>query len=409
MTDNLRPTTVIDKNDPGDETLKRFRYQITYSCIASLTILQTETVEAIYCEHFEDVLVEMKTGKFVGIQVKTKSLTLGGFDCQDEAMIDSITKFIKLKTRFPVTFERFVIVTNNDFSKVKPAIDLAIFVKTCKDGNGHILLTPRSKSKTWVQNLSKKCKCSDKDVLDTLSMVELKPYSSIDDIRKGLISELRVLTRLADFTYGKLEALADQLILVHFNASSLQLEDGNNYHILQLNPSEESDKNIIENKKITKEILNRIIERAVVNPVSLFIKDNIPIDDIPRGYQTLEIKMDAGQISSDNIILFKDNKYSVENLMATWLYKDIDQAEAKYQQIRLIVNNECQVVYDEMILAGSGAFGTEMLIEVRKNLKKRYQDDPASFYDLKIEHLFGMAGILTEECKVWWSTKFEIN
>lgn len=402
------PTVIIDQTDPGDETLKRFRYQITYSCIASLAILKYENISEIYCEHFEDILVKLKSQKYIGIQVKTKELKWGPFECSDAAIVESIVKFIKLNSKFPDCFERFVIVTNNDFSKLKPAVDISIFIESCKKGHGNDLLKARSKSKKWIEEVAKKSNCKNEEVLNILRIVDLKPFSHINDIRKVLIDELRSISRLKSFTYGKLESLADILIMKHFNASSLQQEGYEPFHLL-VTAQDNNMNAIIEAKKITESILNNIIDSAIDDPVTLFIKDNLQIDDIQKGYQKLEIKMDAGKISNENIVLFKDNKYSVENLFATWLYKDITEADKKYNQIRLIVQNECQAVYDEMIATNNIFFGMEMLTEIRKKLRERFFSDQSSFFDCKYEHLLGMAAVLTEECKIWWSIKFNIN
>lgn len=401
------PDSIIDSSDPGDETLKRFRYQITYSCIASLTMLDHPEIKEVFCEHFEDILIKLSTGKYVGIQVKTKDLSLGPFECTDEAMVGSIVKFVNLHLQFPGIFEKFVIVTNNDFSKAKPGKDLRVFVKTCKDGFGSKLLSSRSASKVWVNKIAKTCRCKDQNIIDVLALVELKHHSSIDDIRKTLIQNLRTDKRLTTFTYGQLEGLAQKFIMMHFDAASLNQENVTSDY-LSCGPQELSVQQKINGKKITIDILNQLINEAVVSPISLFLKDRLMIGEIPQGYQKLEIKMDAGKVSSENILLFKDNKFSVENLLASWLFKDTDQAEKKYNQFRLIVHNECQAVYDNMLIKGNDFFGMEMLSEVRTRLRERFREDSSSFYDCKFEHLLGMAGILTEECKLWWSTKFQI-
>ncbi|MFX0136415.1 MAG: hypothetical protein ACFFDN_22425, partial [Candidatus Hodarchaeota archaeon] len=133
------------------------------------------------------------------------------------------------------------------------------------------------------------------------------------------------------------------------------------------------------------------------------------LSSFPLGTKKLELKMDAGGISYDNIRLQKDNKFSAENHFVTWVYKEnVNKAEKKYNQIQLIIRNESQEVYDENF-DDNELFGIKMLIDLRKRLRIRYNSEKSSFFDCKYEHLLGMTAILTEECKIWWSKKFEIK
>jgi hypothetical protein len=72
------------------------------------------------------------------------------------------------------------------------------------------------------------------------------------------------------------------------------------------------------------------------------------------------------------------------------------------------VRNECQEVYD-LTRTNSRLFGNDMLMEVRKRLRDRHLRDIHGHYgNCLYEHLLGISGILTEECKLWWSEEFKI-
>lgn len=116
--------------------------------------------------------------------------------------------------------------------------------------------------------------------------------------------------------------------------------------------------------------------------------------------------MDVGGISVENIELTRDQKFSFDALSASWVYQYPGEADKMYDQVMLIVQGQCQEAYDESFKE-SGNFGPDMLKLVRKKIKERYaavQD----FFDCRYEHVMGMVGVLTEDCKVWWSKRFKI-
>ena len=68
MLDEVGPGAALDGTDGGDESQRRFRYQINYAALKILQLLLDETeVSAVYCEQIEDVLLEKKDGRFVGM------------------------------------------------------------------------------------------------------------------------------------------------------------------------------------------------------------------------------------------------------------------------------------------------------------------------------------------------------
>ncbi|KGF73984.1 hypothetical protein DO97_00105 [Neosynechococcus sphagnicola sy1] len=83
------------------------------------------------------------------------------------------------------------------------------------------------------------------------------------------------------------------------------------------------------------------------------------------------------------------------------------KADSQYQHLRNIIWTECQEAHDD-VYTESMPFGSDMLKELRKRLRDRYNRDRQQFFECTYEHLCGIAGILTEECLVWWSPEFEI-
>ena len=73
----------------------------------------------------------------------------------------------------------------------------------------------------------------------------------------------------------------------------------------------------------------------------------------------------------------------------------------------MLVRNECQEAYDAAHAASDGG-GSRMLTEVRQRLRERHVGGRDELFGCAYEHLLGVAGMLTEDCTVWWSERFEL-
>ena len=57
----------------------------------------------------------------------------------------------------------------------------------------------------------------------------------------------------------------------------------------------------------------------------------------------------------------------------------------------------------------SAEYGPTMYQKLRQRLSERVKLQAHSLFGATEEHLVGAAGILTEDCSVWWSEKFELK
>jgi hypothetical protein len=175
MRNEVGPDTALDCADGGDESQRRFRYQINYTALKILQLLLDETeVSAVYCEQIEDVLLEKKDGRFVGIQVKTKQLDQAPFRSGDPAIINTLARFCVREARFPGCFESFVIATNFVFFKGDGPEDLRKILDCAKtnpalDGHG-----ARSKHRKYFDALAHTAKVDQSLAISTLGKVSLE-------------------------------------------------------------------------------------------------------------------------------------------------------------------------------------------------------------------------------------------
>lgn len=403
------PDTVIDTKDPGDDVLRRFRFQITFAGILCLLMVDDETYQELYCEQHEDILLKHKDGTFSGIQVKTKDLDLPPFNIEDEAIIKSFKRFIGLEQSFPNKFTNFSIVSNHGFDKSKPNLCINTLIENIKKGTD--VLKARSKTLMLVKKLVADTGCSDDLALQVISKTRIKSYSDLDGLEIKLVNDLRSCSILRGATESKLLQIADQIIVKCFKASSLFNSDGATLlnYISGKVGIEEVAKQCINDKRITREDLLTWLKSEKGNPVVLLLKDRHNDQQTTDGHRLLEIKMDAGGIDSENITSVKDFKYAFEQHAASWLYKDPEEAESRYTQVMAVTQNICKEVYDEKQVDKNQSSGQEMLVAVRNEIKDRKKTEPKIFLDCSYEHVIGAVGVLTEACKVWWTPKFEIK
>ncbi len=406
----ITPDSVLNPDDPGDDVLRRFRYQMTYAAILSTTMLEAGgNLDELFCELHEDILLKHEDGKFTGCQVKTKNLDLQPFTIDDEAIIKSFTRFIELDQSFPDYFRGFQIVTNTGFAKNPPGKCIKSLITSCKTLDTPTLLKKRSDAIKLVKALAVSCKCSPEKVVGSLARVDLRTFSSLQDIDMKLMNRLRGCPLLEGVSESKIKEVANHMLAKFLKASSLTYDfDACLAYVKGMDPDKEDIAQIILAKRITKTEMTSWMGTQKSTPVVIRLRDRGAITELPAGAGKLLVKMDAGGIDARNIQMMRDFKFSIESHLASWIYKyNLSVANEQYAQITGIVNNLCQEVYDILTVEG-GEYGLRMLVRIREKLQDRLRSDRGIFFDCAYEHLLGIVAVLTEECKVWWSEKFEI-
>ncbi len=417
----INPSNTLDTNDPGDDVLRRFRYQAAYAAIIALELLdENSELEEIFCEHHEDTLVKKKDGTFIGIQVKTRAPGKELFKSNDQQIRNALKRFIEHEITYPNCYSRFVIATNYAFWDEKPNTkSLRYITQLAKDlvtskPVKHKAFTAYVKELVNDLNAGNGNSVTHDIAITVLSKVEIadKDLPKFDDVESRLATyNIREFYNIKGARIPDLLKAAKALIDKMLEASSLPCVSAKQmYFALLANPEQARSEAIIEGKRITRETVEQILREILSEEALLRTDQPVSLYDLPKGMRKLELKMAKGGISFDNITRAKALKNAYEAHLSKWIYKYSDtpqKAINRYKQLRLIVGNECQEVYDILSRKGD-VFGQEMLIEVRKRLRERWQNEPDLFFDCKYEHLLGVTGFLTELCEVWWSERFEI-
>ncbi len=435
-----RPDEVLDKNDPGDDMQRRLRFQAARAVMLSLSILDDAAeVEEIFCEQYEDVLIKKRDGRFIGEQVKTKFDESGPHKAIDEEVTRSIQRFVSLEKQYGIHFEAYVLGSNAGFwDEDKTTSSLPYLKRIVEEAKNDVapkkLLDYLNKVFPKPKVIRGKAK-SQKDIstpqndlsvdgtaglLDWEADIELgvkvfkklrlETLPSMRDMRSALIEMLPKFPVIGDRLFSELGSIADACISDALKAAALAHDTARDRYLSVFSDPARIEKDeILRGKCIDRERLLTILRLAQKSDHELCTSDTISVDGLPRGMGKLELKMNAGGLSISNIGLAKDQKASTEFMLVSWLHRNgKESTDRRYRHLRTLVRSECQEAHDACKVQGQ-AFGNNMLNAVRQRLRERFDKEKEQLYGAKYEHLLGMAGILTEDCYLWWSDEFNVD
>lgn len=401
----------VSSSDPGADVQRRFRYQAAYAAIVATELLRDDgDVNLVFCEHHEDVLVRRVDGKFVGIQVKTRQIGLEPFKTGDEEIRGALKRFLQLEIQFPDYFATFVIAANCGFySTKKNASNLAHLAETICAAFQSKKDAPKSEAGT-LKRLASKLECKTDALTKILCRLELRgDLPQFGDIFAVLARRISQSSEIQEYTYREVNAVAEALLNRVLEASTLSCDDSARLcFVLARDPDRAETEAIIKGKTITRAaITSLLLETASTSRLTCVATTSV--DALPQGTRLLQQKMAAGGVSVENIALATDHKVSAEFLLQQWFFKYGNaEANSRYRHLRTIVRTEAYEASDEAA-ADDRLYGAAMLERVRSRLRARHRTGSSSLFEVHYEHLLGVAGILTEECTLWWSKPFSVE
>jgi hypothetical protein len=390
--------------DVGADTQRRFRYQACYTATISLGLLDDEgPIERLYCEHHDDILLILRTGSSFAIQLKTRLEGRVPFKAGDEEILVSLRRFATLELLFPGHFEGYRIASNVGFwHEKKNGSNLAHILERCKSGGEAGPLKKRI--------LAKHPEISPEPLSAALQKVELVETPGLPDVEARLREALATIPEFRDRRYDELEEASKTLVQRVQEAGSLADAGAVPEYLVLCSGAAASLKaqHTIDTKRITKEVIIRALTHGFSASPMLRTHQAVSLDELPKGMKKMVIKMAAGGLSVATIDHFKDLKSSAEILLQQWLYKyGSERAQQDYEHLRVLVRDEC-IAAQLNCLASTTPYGNAMHAKLREQLTAVVASQRVELRECSPQHLLGMAGILTEDCKVWWSAEFHI-
>ncbi len=417
MPTDTQTNSVLDGStaiyDPGDEVQRRFRYQVNYACLKSMLLLTSDpAVAAVFCEHLEDVLLQLNSGKFVGIQIKTRELDQPAIKSSDEAIKNALAKFCRLDALFPGCFEHFVLATNFVFFEGEGFDNPRKVVAACQSGLEGI--GPRHPIRKYLQTISKSEELPFDDVVAALARVALEERKTgIDQPDLELIHAMGSLPALGAHSFDKLSEGVKRLQGRVWAASSKSITDNVlSSHEVSPDFSKHVEKLIADQKRITREDVSALLAdlgEADTSAALLTIAGYLNVDGAFPGLGRMEIKMAAGAISYESVAQMKDNVASLESAFLRWKERyGLSVANERLAHLQHLALRDARIE-SASCYTDQAPFGSAMLQRLSLRAKETWGEEKDGLFSCRHEHLLGAAGLLSEQCKVWWSPKTEVE
>ena len=410
------PAEDLDKRDPGDDVGLRFKYQYCYAAInATLLVTNEEQVSAIICENHEDVLVERPCGTFLAVQVKTRDLSQPPFQANDAQVLKSLERFCRLDGRFPGSFECFEFVTNHAFwEKDDNAKNLPLILAKLRK-RGHVKHLRADNPIRQLVNALIDTTGLDKDkIANALLKVKVSSrQGTLQSIFQDLLAAVSECPGLSQQPYVVVAQIAKALQTLTADASAKRL-DGPVSERYAAGSDIETVVNdqLLAGKRVDRAAVLKIIKEHVEVEQTfetLNISGLVPPDELPFGTERMVLKMARGAIETVRIQNMQDLVHAFNAMYMRWVRSyGPEVAGQRYEDLLARVNFDCveaQVAVQEV----GKPYGPAMYESLFGRLRVRCQEESESLYGCKPEHLLGAAGVLTENCKAWWSAGFDLG
>lgn len=404
----ISPIDSRDLSDPGDETLRKFRYQHAYGVLLSIGIVTRKLdYTSLWCEQHEDFLAETESGLFDAYQIKTRKSELGEWQLNHDAFWESIYRFVKLDLKYPHRIRSFRFVSNTSYSN--------------SDAKRREYLSPRKlltgiKSATRWEDLIGAAKKGFRWLKDKLKVEERGLFSVLDRLEIVLgptdrafedeLSQRHIptLNECSSMNSLSLSRVREALIARIARASSLVSGDPSRDWI-GLTCKLDEDPFLLAKRIKAEDVILTV--RDAQNPAFCYLPDlaSLRLGDTSERLDTLQEKMIKGGLASHYEIMRRRALTAEQELLGLASHPN---GKKMISQIENVVLAEC----DDANLRASQTrepYGPIMLINVQDRLKQISETEPLRVYSQSYDTLVGVAGMLTSECKVWWSERFEVG
>jgi len=404
------PADIYDTTDPGDDTQERFRYQHAYGVIllagAAREVLP---YTAIWCEHHEDLLGERTDGLWDGYQVKTQRPENGEWDLQKDALKHSIKRFVTLDQRFPGRIHELKFVTNCEFqdSDAKDKIGRSPVKLLQAIHNVPTAENLEPPLNHTFESLRAYCDCSAESLFAVLKKVRLVIGPALASFDAELTqNHLPHLPECASLSVPALKALRDELVSLVYRASAQANEVPTRHWCCILNNDHLHP--ALQAKKIPVAQFADLIRQRHGMPFRYLPGSGyLELGRATENTTRLLKKMVRGGIGS-HFETMRRRALSAEYHLLELVQRMPDRFEPALNQIICVVQDACDEAQLNAEAEGT-QYGRLMLIDVQRRLKFVAEQRSEMVERQPYECLVGVAGLLSGECKVWWSEPFDLE
>jgi hypothetical protein len=190
-------------------------------------------------------------------------------------------------------------------------------------------------------------------------------------------------------------------------ASSLRGKDASR-HWLPLDEDDSCNPELLAKRIFVTEILEFVKEKQVV-PFHLLAPQQRVSFDKPASVRSfrLEQKLNRGGLSTQL------DSMQTKMLSSEYYFLELAQRNPKgwekiYNHLENFVKGECDEAQLDTSQEGA-IYGQKMFTQLSQRLRTAMIDRKNMVYGVEYECLMGLAALLTSDCHVWWSEKFELE
>jgi hypothetical protein len=143
----------------------------------------------------------------------------------------------------------------------------------------------------------------------------------------------------------------------------------------------------------------------------LAIQDYLHREGEPALLAKMVAKMSAGELCVMDVEQFRDDVRSLEQSFLRWKEKyEIKEANNRLQHVQALVLQQCREMTDTTVAPSDFRHPiVTNLPALRSRIHTLASAEAASLYGCRPDHLRGAVGLLTDECRVWWSEPFDLE
>lgn len=408
--DQADPRTEFCLDDPGDDVQRRFRYQNACGVILLVRMLsESPRPVCLWCEHHEDYLVERADGLYDAHQIKTRKPERGPWTLREDDLVGSLNRFVQLDKRFPGKIGTFSFGSNLDH--------LITIDRTKIDRSPIALLNALSVAQSdqdldasWavvLNGLAGSCGCEAPDLFGVLKRLRLVKTPPLDGYEAVVAHTVLGTTPACQGKRpAELSALRDELIQLVAKASALPYENADDSWRVIAGGTDTDPR--LAGKRVNPDRIEQIIRER--NPVAFRftpVQSQI-LAGSGFGGTALRKKLVRGGLA-DLVDTMQRRTLSAERHLLELAERSPETVEQLLDQLDSVVKGVCD---DERLLASHGSnnpYGRAMYAGVVGELRRKATQEPEMVHGQSFECLIGVAGLLTEECKVWWSPVFDLE
>lgn len=403
--DSPSPVLAPNRCDPGDEIAKKFRYQYAYGVILWVAAFRAQRdYTALWCEQHEDFLGQVSANLFDAFQLKTRKPETGPWEWSDDALAESVARFVKLDRLYPDNIRHFYFVSNAECRRSESKDRLHRAPVTVLEHLTAHYGPYEEFCERCLDALARKTGCPREHLLPVLQRMRISRGPAEDGFEAEIAHfHLPKVDGCAPLDSRQLTDLLDVLVGRISQASSRGSRDPARHYAI-INGSHSNDPQLCA-KRIEIESLKTYIDAACVPGFRYLAKfKTIPLDPERKETSILKQKLIVGGIE-DYYEPIQRQTLSAERRLLELQSREPDRAAEIQAQLESVVLEVCRDAH-LYTAHDKKPFGRPMLKRIKADLKILAEQKPAQVHREPAETLIGLSGLLTEYCQVWWSKKF---